>query len=187
MSGIPLMKSLTAFKKLFIELTFPDDDGVPPHLSQLGAPLLVALLVACDFLCPEVRVALGHHEVSASLVPMPEASVYEYHRAVLAQYYVGRARQPLHVHPVAESPAMEVSPHRHLWLGVAAMYAGHASVPLLSGQFVGHGGLLKSYLQVYLEVVFPLLFIQPTVEVWFEGSACNLFAWMSRVIFIFAC
>ena len=70
---------------------------------------------------------------------MPEASVYEYHRAVLAQYDVGRARQPLHVHPVAESSAMEVSPHRHLRLGVAAMYAGHASVPLLTSQFVGHG------------------------------------------------
>ena len=123
---------------LGLELTFPDDDGVPPHLSQLGTTLLVALLIACYFLCPEVRVALGHHEVSASLVPMPEASVYEYHRAVLAQYDVGRARQTLHVHPVAESPAMEVSPHRHLRLGVAAMYAGHASVPLLSGHFVGH-------------------------------------------------
>jgi len=71
-------------------------------------------------------------------MPMPEASVYEYHRAVLAQHDVGRARQPLHVHPVAESSAMEVSPHRHLRLGVAAVYAGHASVPLLLGHFVGH-------------------------------------------------
>ena len=123
---------------LGFELTFPNDDGVPPHLSQLGTTLQVALLIACDFLCPKLRIALGHHEVSASLVPMPEASVYEYHRAVLAHHDIGRARQPLHVHPVAESPAMEVSPHRHLRLGVAAVYAGHASVPLLSGHLVGH-------------------------------------------------
>ena len=124
---------------LGLELTFPDDDGVPPHPLQLGATFQVTLAVTLYLLCPKLRVALRQHEVSAILVPMPEASVYEYHRAVLAQHDVGRARQPLHVHPVAESPAMEVSPHRHLRLGVAAMYAGHASVPLLSGQFVGHG------------------------------------------------
>ena len=32
-----------------------------------------------------------------------------------------------------------VSPH--LLLGVAAVYAGHASVPLLSGHLIGHGDI----------------------------------------------
>ena len=29
----------------------------------------------------------------------------------------------------------------HLLLGVAAVYAGHASVPLLSGHLIGHGDI----------------------------------------------
>ena len=124
---------------LRLQLTFPYDDGVPPHSLQLGATFQVTLAVALYLLCPKLRVALRQHEVSAALMPMPEASVYEYHRAVLAQHDVGRARQSLHVHPIAEATTMEPSPHHHLGLGVAAMYACHTSVSLLTSQFVGHG------------------------------------------------
>ena len=57
-----------ALAALGLELTLPDGDAVPSHGGYLALFFDVALLVAADFLLPEVGVCLGHLEVRAVVV-----------------------------------------------------------------------------------------------------------------------
>ena len=60
-----------------LELTFPYGDAVPSHGGYLALFFDVALLVAADFLLPEVGVGLGHLETVAVVVSVPKAAVYD--------------------------------------------------------------------------------------------------------------
>ena len=128
------------FALLGFQLAFPQDDGVPPHQTELDALLHVALAVALNLGFPEGGVCLGQDEVRAIFVAVPEASVDEDDRPIFSQYNIGRAGQTFHVHPVAESAGEEVAAHHHLGLRIAASDALHASVALFRCQSVRHGG-----------------------------------------------
>ena len=103
----------------------------------------IALFVAFYFLFPEWGVALGHYKVTATFVPVPEAAVYEDGGAVLAQHYVGGAGQALDIYAVAVAVGMQVTAHNQLGLGVLALDARHALVPLLCGHSVCHDTILN--------------------------------------------
>ena len=123
---------------LGFEFALPDDDCVPAEAAQLDAFLDIALFVAFYFLFPELGVALGHDKVTATFVAVPEAAVDEYDGAVFAQYNIGCAGQSLDVDPVTVSMGMQVTAHNHLGLGVLALDACHAPVPLFLGHSVCH-------------------------------------------------
>ena len=67
---------------------------------------------------------------------MPETSVHEYHRTVLAEYNVGRARQPLHIDTETETTGKEITANHHLRFRVLAADAAHAVMPLLGSHLV---------------------------------------------------
>ena len=104
-------------------MSFPNDDCVPPHATQLDAFLNIALFVAFYFLFPEWGVALGHYKVTAAFVPVPEAAVDEDDGAVFAQHYVGGAGQAPDIHTVAVVTGVQVTAYDHLGLGVLALDA----------------------------------------------------------------
>ena len=111
---------------------------MPAEVAQLDAFFDVALFVAFYFLFPEWGVALGHYKVTAAFVAVPEASVDEYDGAVFAQYNIGCAGQAFDVYAVAVAMGMQVAAHDHLGLGVLALDARHALVPLLCGHSICH-------------------------------------------------
>ena len=112
-------------------------------MAQLDAFFDVALFVAFYFLFPEWGVALGHYKVTAAFVPVPETAVDEDDGAVLAQHYVGGAGQALDVYAVAVAMGMEVTAHNHLGLGVLALDACHAPMPLFFRHPVCHDTILN--------------------------------------------
>ena len=123
---------------LGLEFTFPNDNGVPTEAAQLYALFYVALAVALYFIFPEWRVALGHYEIFAFFVSVPEAAVDEYYRAVFAQYNVGGAGQTLYVDSVAVAVGVQIAAHQHLGPGVLAAYARHTVVSLFLCHSICH-------------------------------------------------
>ena len=111
---------------------------MPAEAAQLDAFFDIALFVAFYFLLPEWGVTLGHYKVTAAFVTVPEAAVDEDDGAVLAQYYVGGAGQALDIYAVAVAVGMQVAAHDHLGLGVLALDARHALVPLFFCHSVRH-------------------------------------------------
>ena len=96
----------------------------------------VALLVAADFLLPEVGVGLGHLEVGAVFVSMPKAAVDEDDCAVFAQHDVGMTGEAGMVEAIAEATGKEIFAHQYLWARSLALYCSHAAVALLLGHLV---------------------------------------------------
>ena len=111
---------------------------MPAEVAQLDAFFDIALFVAFYFLFPERGVALGHYKVLASFVPVPEAAVDEDDGAVLAQHYVGGAGQALDIYAVAVAMGVQVTAHDQLGLGVLALDARHALVPLFFSHLICH-------------------------------------------------
>ena len=67
---------------------------------------------------------------------VPEASVYENHRAVLAHNDVGMPRQSRMVQPVPEPVGKEIFAHDNLWLRALAVYGCHTPAALFFAHFV---------------------------------------------------
>ena len=111
---------------------------MPAEVAQLDAFFDVALFVAFYFLFPEWGVALGHYKMLATLVAVPKATVDEYDCLVLAQYYVGGARQAFDIYAVAVAMGMEVTSHNQFRFCILALDARHALVPLLFAHSVCH-------------------------------------------------
>ena len=111
---------------------------MPAEAAQLNAFLDIALFVAFNFIFPEWGVALGHYKVAAAFVPVPKTAVDEDDGAVLAQHYVGGAGQALDIYAVSVAVGMQVAPHNQLGLGVLALDARHAPVPLFFSHPVCH-------------------------------------------------
>ena len=67
---------------------------------------------------------------------VPEASVYEDHRAVLAHNNVGMPQQSQMVHSVPEPMSKEIPPNQYLWFGILAVYRCHTPTALFFAHFV---------------------------------------------------
>ena len=119
-----------------LALTFPYGDAVPSHCGYLALFVDVALFVAVDFLLPEVGVCLGHLEVWAVVVSMPEATVDEDDCAVFAQHDVGMTGESGMVEAIAEAAGKEILAHQYLRARSLALYCRHAAMALLLGHLV---------------------------------------------------
>ena len=119
-----------------LELTLPDGNAVPSHGGYLALFFDVALLVAADFLLPEVGVGLGHLEVRAVVVSMPEAAVDEDDCAVFAQHDVGMAGESGMVEAIAEAAGKEILAHQNLRARSLALDCSHAAMALFLGHLV---------------------------------------------------
>ena len=110
------------------ELALPYREHVPSHAEQFGLVPLIPFLVGLDFVCPVFNAAVRDMAVS---MPVPEASMHEYHKAVFAQHDVRSSGQAFDVFPVAIPVGEEISAHNPFGLGVLASDLGHHGRPLL--------------------------------------------------------
>ena len=133
---------------------------MPAEVAQLDAFLNISLFVAFYFLFPKRGVALGHYKVTAAFVPMPETAVDEDDGAVFAQHYVGGAGQALDIYAVAVAVGMQVAAHNQLGLGVLALDARHALVPLLFSHPVRHVAKILFSMDILLVPLFLIIWTQ---------------------------
>ncbi len=122
----------------FLELTFPDDDNGPAFRLQLSPHLLVPFPVPSDLGRPELSIGLGNGVTPASIVAVPEASVHEYDRTVFRKNDVRCTREPLVVHPIAETRVPQRFTQPQLRLRGRRMNGGHGTMALFKGEGVGH-------------------------------------------------
>ena len=113
------------------QFAFPQRDAMPPHLGKSGFLLVVALFVPCDFLLPEFSVGLGHGEILASFVPMPEATVDENACAVFPHHDIRMPRQTPMVEPIPEPSCKEIFPDDEFGFGIFGVNGCHIVVAAL--------------------------------------------------------
>ncbi len=112
------------------QLAFPNYDDIPPHCYQPLFHFGVAHAVAFYLLLPKVGMALWHGVEMAVFVSVPETAVYEYDRVAAADHDVGRAGQPLYVHPESVALTEQELSHHQLRLGVCAANPRHYKAAL---------------------------------------------------------
>lgn len=132
-----------------LQLAFPHLNHVPAHTPQRHPVPGIARLIALNLLLPEAGICLRQAEIAASLMPMPETSVYENHRTVAAKHNVGRARQSAHVLAIAESPGKQVVAYHRFRTRVAAADVRHAAMPLLGCHCVNHTNLSNTLFRAF--------------------------------------
>ena len=109
---------------------------MPSHGGEFVAFFCIPGPVALYFCLPEVHVAFGEDTISATIMAVPEASVYEDDGPVLAEDEVGMTWQTWMIEPIAKATAEQELPDQQLWFGVLAPYRRHATVPLFFREFV---------------------------------------------------
>ena len=124
------------FSYFGLQLTFPNCDAVPAHACQFVLFFLVAGLVAFYLRLPEVCPTLRHHEILATLVAMPKATVDKDDSSILSHHDIRMPRQAWMVQPVSEPMGKQIAPHQDFRLGVLAANGGHAVAALFFCQFV---------------------------------------------------
>ncbi len=77
------------------QLTLPYCDTMPPQLGEFQLVCLVSVFVFLYLAFPEIRIGLGHSEILATFVPMPETAIYENACAVLPHDEVGMSWQSM--------------------------------------------------------------------------------------------
>jgi hypothetical protein len=96
----------------------------PAGFIKLFAYLRITFAVAVDLGLPEPLSRIWHPE-QVTIVPMPEAAVYQQHGPIFWERQVGLSRYVSWMKPVAESECVERTPKQHFGLCVLAADAGH--------------------------------------------------------------
>ena len=68
---------------------------MPPQLGEFQLVCLVSVFVFLYLAFPEIRIGLGHSELLATFVPMPETAIYENTCAVLPHDEIGMSWQSM--------------------------------------------------------------------------------------------
>ena len=116
------------------QLTLPDGDAMPPHLSQSLLRLNITLLVPLDLRLPKLPIRIRYP--TAPLMPMPKTSIHKDTSPVFSQHQIRMSRQSRRIKPISESPTPKPFPHNHLWLRILSSNRRHILVPLFCGELV---------------------------------------------------
>ncbi|MCS3729344.1 hypothetical protein FHR88_004401 [Bradyrhizobium betae] len=81
-------------------------------------------MIAVDLLLPEVSSRTWQFEQMTTMA-VPEATVDEYHGAMLGKHQVRPSRQTIVVQNITKAPCMKTSPDNQFWLRILAPDAGH--------------------------------------------------------------
>ena len=92
---------------------------------------------------PPCGSCFGYCEIFAVAVAMPETAVDEDDCFVFGQHDVGMAGELFIMQPVAKALRMQILPHEHLGLGVAAFYLRHIVAARSLAVHIGHDANVK--------------------------------------------
>lgn len=88
------------------------------------------------FLSPEVGIVFGPDKISASLMPVPEATVHEYNGPVFRQDDIRLPRKPGIVYPVSKSLREQIFSDQFFRFGVFVPDAGHIVAALFRSKYI---------------------------------------------------
>ena len=120
-----LYSAHSGWKICFGEFALPDSYDIPGDGFKPLDVESVALLIVGDLRLPELHIGFRDGVLGAALVPVPEAAVYEYDRAVFRQDYVRCAWESVDIQPVAKPRSEQQLTHFFLRLGVPRLYMRH--------------------------------------------------------------
>lgn len=118
----PIGKRAANGVRVAADSAFPDDRNAPAATHQGRNRHLVALLVAPQFLVPEIGAGLGEPEVGTTSMAMPKAAMHKHHRLPSGQNQVRSSWQPFGVQAISETSAPEPVAHQQLRSGALAPY-----------------------------------------------------------------
>lgn len=98
---------------------------------------MIYLLIAVDLLLPKVSSRTGQFEQMTRMA-VPEATVDEYHGAMLGKYKVRSSRKTIVVQNITKAPCMKASPDSQFWLRILAPDAGHHPAAYLGRYDINH-------------------------------------------------
>lgn len=122
----------------FCQAARPYHNHLPPCLHQKIVVPLVTFAVAVNFRLPESRVGLRHHKLTASFMPMPEATVDKDSRPVFAHHDIRLSRHTPDVEPVPVSMCPQPFPDQQFRLRRLATDMRHTAVTLCRCKDIGH-------------------------------------------------
>ena len=114
-----------SYVTLVPRFTLPYDENLPAQVSQRSFVTPVAGDVPHEFLRPERDTGFGRVGVSASAVPVPEASVNEHYQPVPRENQVGASGKAFPVQAIAESQTVSNAPDDTFGAGVLTPDPGH--------------------------------------------------------------
>lgn len=146
---------------LWLQLTLPHRDTMPPHFREPVLFFLVALPVALYLVLPEINICLGQTEIPAILMTMPETSVHKNNSPVFSQYNIGMTGQTGMVEPIAEATAEKEFPHQQFRLRIFSAYCSHIAMALFFGQLI-HNSTMKQKTHIMTDMTYnPFLCLLP--------------------------
>jgi hypothetical protein len=96
---------------------FPYRRNAPSHIKKSGNSSFVVLLVAINFVPPEVSAGRRHFE-QRTVMPVPEAPVYKHNRIESRQHNIRFSWQFPDMKSVAKSTSVQQFPDTYLWFSI---------------------------------------------------------------------
>lgn len=128
-----LNQSRSVFDRVF-QRVLPNSGHTPAKSPECPRVSPVAINIAQEFPLPELFVGPRGSGIAATFVPMPEASVDEYHRPVLWEHKVRRAGQLSDMKSIAKSPGEKKRSKGSLRPSILSANARHHAAALGSGR-----------------------------------------------------
>ncbi len=130
----PLLNQSCCVLDRVFQRALPDSGHTPAKSPECLHVSPVAINIAQEFLLPELLVGSRGSGIAAAFVPMPEASVDEYHRPVLWEHKVRRAGQLSDMKSIAKSPGEKKRSKGSLRPSILSANARHHAAALRGGR-----------------------------------------------------
>jgi hypothetical protein len=130
----PLIHNLRGVLDRMLQRTFPNDRRTPSKVAEHRGMACVSGDISLEFLLPIICVFLWSSGVPAAIVPVPEATVNEYHGPVFREDQIGRAWQISYVKPVPESPGEQKGAKHSFRPSIFVANARHYAAALRGGR-----------------------------------------------------
>lgn len=134
---IPMQPFLNRLRSLLVRVlqcAFPDNRNAPAESVEHLHLVSVTSKVFLEFLPPEVAVRSGSSCVAATLMSVPEATMYEYHRPVLWEYKVRGSGQSPHMESISKTPCEKKGAKYQFWPSVLSANIRHHAAALQCGR-----------------------------------------------------
>lgn len=129
----PLLNRSHGALDRLLQRTLPNDCHAPAKRVKSLCIAFVATDISLKLLLPKRLIGPRCGCITATVVPMPEAAMYKYHRPVLRKHKIRRARQRLHVKSISKPSREKISTKYSLRPRVPSSDGRHHTTALQSG------------------------------------------------------
>ena len=125
------------FCSLFLQLTFPQNDDIPPKAFELFVVFFVSLHIPINLSVP-VFLIRSRPDKSSAVVMMPEAPVNKHNSAIFRENDIGPPRKHLYIKSVTKSMGEQILPDHQFRFRIGAPDVRHILMPNLRSVIISH-------------------------------------------------